>query len=360
VIVVDCTAGGIRDGAFDPEASNVVPDLGEVAQLRARGVATLTLTERGLSRWGIDHANNSLLPEDDESEAEFRRRVLDLIAAPAVQAGHSETLPTEADRLTMRGAFAHRMQLARVGSRFVASARIVRAMLREDFVAYEAITESDDSSFQGHEISLDQHSNDVQRFVREFGRSLHVDPKLLDDLALAAWLHDVGKADPRFQSWLLGGDDLRASALDRPLAKSSLDPGSAKRRAEARKRARYPEGYRHELLSLAMIMHDEHVLARAHDPELVKHLVASHHGWCRPFAAPVGDPDDLTVELEHGETKLHATTRHDLARLDSGVIDRFWELTRRYGWWGLAWLEALVRLADHRASAAADNARSGR
>jgi CRISPR-associated endonuclease/helicase Cas3 len=56
----------------------------------------------------------------------------------------------------------------------------------------------------------------------------------------------------------------------------------------------------------------------------------------------------MTWELDG--TRIAGSSDHRLARLDSGVTERFWLLVRRYGWWGLAWLEAVLRLGDHRRS----------
>ncbi|HHO52823.1 MAG TPA: hypothetical protein ENK18_18590 [Deltaproteobacteria bacterium] len=112
---------------------------------------------------------------------------------------------------------------------------------------------------------------------------------------------------------------------------------------------------RHELMSVALVADREDLEARAHDWELVLHLVASHHGWCRPFPPAVADPPpgedvELAVDLDGEPVQLRRSSAHDLARLDGGIAERFAQLQRRYGWWGLAWLEALLRLADHRAS----------
>jgi CRISPR-associated endonuclease/helicase Cas3 len=82
------------------------------------------------------------------------------------------------------------------------------------------------------------------------------------------------------------------------------------------------------------------------DRELLLHLVASHHGRCRPFAPVVEDLDPVEVRYERSVT----SSDHKLESLASGISERFWKLTRRYGWYGLAYLEMLVRLADHRRS----------
>jgi CRISPR-associated endonuclease/helicase Cas3 len=240
-----------------------------------------------------------------------------------------------------------KLQVTVVGEQLVVSAPVAKRRLSQELI--EATSEDDDSSFRSVEVTLARHSTDVQEMAASFARSVGFGPPIAADLALAASLHDVGKADPRFQRWLVGGNEVRASMQAAPLAKSRLPAGNRWERKRAQSEAKYPAGYRHELLSVEMIRAHA-LLERAHDRELVLHLVGSHHGWCRPFAPPIDHPEDLSVALTHEDDELRGSTRHRLARLDSGVSDRFWNLIDRYGWWGLAWLEAVVRLADHRAS----------
>jgi CRISPR-associated endonuclease/helicase Cas3 len=61
----------------------------------------------------------------------------------------------------------------------------------------------------------------------------------------------------------------------------------------------------------------------------------------------VPDLAPVSVTFNTDGITSRASSRHDLARLDSGVAERFWQMVRRYGWWGLAWIEATLRLADH-------------
>jgi CRISPR-associated endonuclease/helicase Cas3 len=109
-----------------------------------------------------------------------------------------------------------------------------------------------------------------------------------------------------------------------------------------------------------MLERADAVLAKADDRDLVLHLVAAHHGWCRPYA-PVEDAGEVVaIEWEHEGIRLAASSDHGQAHVGAGVVDRFWKMTQKYGWWGLAWLETLVRLADHRASQAEQEAKSSK
>lgn len=199
------------------------------------------------------------------------------------------------------------------------------------------------NSFVGAGVALRDHCDDVGALARLLGQRLGLPENVVADLELAGQLHDLGKADPRFQRWLTGGHGSQY-----PLAKSTLrDPRET---ARAREASGYPQGSRHELLSLALLDSDDEVLSGASDGDLVRHLVASHHGWCRPWAPGVVDDDPADVEVEHHGRVLRARSDHDLASVGSGIADRFFALLDRYGWHGLAWLESILRLADHRQS----------
>jgi CRISPR-associated endonuclease/helicase Cas3 len=359
VVIVPASRGGIRHGSFDPAHDAPVQDVGSVASLRARGQVSLRLDGAGAAALGLWPEDvRGLVPTEEESTRAWRERVRDWArtlpeARPLVEGSLEATsLLSEAEWSALRRVLSGR-QAGRLvhhgpeGKGMTWQATVPRSWLRTE--VGEAISEDDGSSFTAGAVTLAAHSEDVRELARRFAQSVSFPEALVEDLALAAWLHDVGKADPRFQRWLAGGSEVRAALSETPLAKSALPSGSLADRMLARERAGYPAGYRHELLSLAMVEAST-ALGGAHDVDLVLHLVASHHGYCRPFAPFEDHPDDLTVTLEHGEHALAAGTRHRRARLDSGVAERFWRLVDRYGWWGLAWLEAVLRLADHRAS----------
>ncbi|MEW6749732.1 MAG: CRISPR-associated endonuclease Cas3'' [Candidatus Latescibacterota bacterium] len=216
----------------------------------------------------------------------------------------------------------------------------------------EGASTADDGSSSGVEVSLARHSAGVRDLAEQFARAAGVPADRVPDLALAGWLHDVGKADPRFQVWLHGGNEMAAALADSPLAKSARGFRNRSALRRARERAGYPEGGRHEVESLALIAPHEQLQRQAHDWDLVQHLVVSHHGFGRPFVPAIVDPQPASTILNHGGQRLAHDGSGPVPPLGDActVAERYWRLVRRYGWWGLAWFEAILRLADHRTS----------
>ncbi len=212
--------------------------------------------------------------------------------------------------------------------------------------SFEEDGEADEAS-AGERVILDRHTAHVSAAVAAFAAPL-LDPPHRDALELAAHWHDTGKADPRFQALLLGGDPFAARFSPVLYAKGRFVPKS---QSELHyQRSGLPKGFRHELASLTLAA--QSIPPEANLRDLILHLIAAHHGRCRPFAPIVHDPQPETFTV-HGQT-LTATDRlaappHHLA---AGVPGRFWSLIRSYGWWGLAYLEAILRLSDWSASAA--------
>lgn len=199
-------------------------------------------------------------------------------------------------------------------------------------------TEDDTSgSLYGFAQTLAEHSSQVEAKAEAFARAAGLPNERINDIKLAGLLHDEGKRDIRFQRWLHHGDPLGSDPDDEStvLAKSgrALPPN-------ARDKAGLPPLWRHEALSVR--------LARAHaqlgtaaDPDLVIWLVGTHHGFGRPLF-PHADPIESAPDI--GPQSLAFTWDG----MDWPTL--FQTLKVRYGVWELARMEAILRLADHRAS----------
>ncbi len=204
--------------------------------------------------------------------------------------------------------------------------------------------EFDELSLHRVAVELDQHGHDVGIRARRVAERMGLTDDLLEVVERAARLHDIGKADERFQRWL---DPKRESG---PLLAKSNAP---RHRWEAmRVSSGWPRGGRHEDLSARLA---RAWLAQTPDwgtplqRDLLVHLVISHHGKGRPLVPPATDGStDSVVGVVDG---VSITAGADLAIVDWEQPGRFRRLQDRFGPWGLALLECVVIRADHAVSA---------
>lgn len=193
--------------------------------------------------------------------------------------------------------------------------------------------------------ALHDHLDHVGRVARQVADAAGLSPNLAKAVESAGRYHDLGKADPRFQLWL-------GRVADGPLrAKSNV---SRARWQRLRQSSGWPDGARHELLSVQLLdAATVDGLVDLEDADLVRHLVIAHHGHGRPLVAAASGTQlavSTTVEVAGGP--VTATT--DPGSIDWDQPRRFRDLSERFGAWGLAWLETLVRQADHLVSSATE------
>jgi CRISPR-associated endonuclease/helicase Cas3 len=355
-LVVPSSYGGIKFHNWAPAAQEPISDIAELTAMRQGRRPIVRFHPAVAAQWlGPDPS----IPTPDSSESETtddRQVVLDWLAGPDPMNGDHSWRPLlqrlRSDDKAIRVERMPRGVAESAGEYFVVTGTR-RSVRRDQSAAADDHTTADEtrSSFTGVAVTLADHLEGVAAIAAGFAERLGLPEDLVADLRLSGQWHDAGKADPRFQRWLHGGSEFKALVQAAPLAKSATRLAGRTAIRRARERAGYPAGTRHELMSVALLAAvGEPLVGRAGDPSLVTHLIASHHGHGRPFAPWVADPIPVTVAFSRDGIDCRGSSAHELARLDSGIAERFWEMVRRYGWWGLAQLETLLRLADHRQS----------
>ena len=177
---------------------------------------------------------------------------------------------------------------------------------------------AEDPGIAAFRQTLAEHKNRIGCHMESIADRLGLEPHIRSALVSAAIRHDDGKDRQIWQHYARNDDT-------EPLAKSE--------------RYRYPRvlgGYRHELGSMLDAMRDDSLVSDE-ERELILHVIAAHHGHARPHFPEGG------VDNERFST-------HENQQATIEVMQRFGRLQNRFGRWGLAWLESLMRCADIAAS----------
>ena len=194
---------------------------------------------------------------------------------------------------------------------------------------YVRLDAADPDAQSRQNYALQPHLNDTRDAAERLVSELPLEPELREAIVLAAAYHDLGKDRERWQNNIGNRDYPNVT-----WAKSGKYAASGER-----------SHYRHEFGSILDVQHEASFERLSDDTkDLVLHLIAAHHGRARPH---FNSSECLDDKYPAGATRHFAI---EAAR-------RFARLQRKFGRWGLAYLESLVRAADYEASAKAE--RSG-
>lgn len=161
-------------------------------------------------------------------------------------------------------------------------------------------------------VLLADHASAVACNATQLAAALAPDNHVFAELLHVAGLqHDTGKDHAKWQSAMGNRND--SVRIAKPVVEN---PGTA-------------GGYRHEWGSLCKIKGETSC-------DLVRHLIAAHHGWFRPSMPDKGFDCPPTASKQNPE-RLEATIRYA-------------ELQASLGYWRLAYLEALLKTSDAVAS----------
>ncbi len=382
VLVVPTERGGLDEFGWSPDSERPVLDAAEVVRARSDSGGSAFGRSRSSPLLRIDAGTGGrlgLAPEDAQGLTRLARQLGkadeepgDVPPAQRLPAFLVEALdrlltsaPNSRDRLPgtawTPGALTALKSWISAGATVVPvvdrrKSGVGRYLLAPSAKAVRAVERDDElpegSSRGTRQVTLRAHHTNVGDRARDIAQALGLTPRLADAVERAARWHDLGKAEPRFQAMLCGGDEFEAMLVDEPLAKSGMDPVDRAAYGLARRRSGLPPGARHEAWSAALVAEHLGQVGEAYDldPDLVIHLVASHHGHARPWLPPVrdGKPADIVVTMPDA---VAGTPGAEVGVSSGTTVDfdhpgRFVRLNERYGRWGLALLESIVRCAD--------------
>jgi CRISPR-associated endonuclease/helicase Cas3 len=377
-IIVPSTYGGCDEFGWNPDHIGDVIDIADDCSWRAKRRPLLRV-HRGsqvhrfaLAAWGLRDEDVRTLTADltvaaapDEETGDLHKRAV--LGALRVWPGLPDWLNRALENRTTRKP---REVPYPTRDGVVVVMPVQRPESEEGNFEGDAPADDEGNSFigAGDFVSLGDHCRGVRTRVEGFALSIGLAQETRELLSRAAGLHDAGKADPRFQTWLYGSEAEAARNQFEWIAKSQTEGSNAAEIEAARIRARWPKGGRHEAGSVLLARGNPETAAGLSDPELFEYLLGTHHGRGRPqwpfveADEPLESPGVVRVDLCNFALSAEFPPRPEtaLAPLHCGWADLFWKLVRRYGYWGLAYLETLLVLADHRQSEAERNAEQER